>query len=90
VALPGFFGDDLWDLFERRLPTAQFRARVENGVEIDPTLKEPGLFGLFLLTLNDPALFSAMEAVTQCGRIGCFTGGFYRRNNSDGGPHIYP
>ncbi len=63
---------------------------MEHGVEIELTLDEPGLFGLFLLTLNDPALFSAIEAVTQCGPIGCFTGRVYRRHNSDGRAHHYP
>jgi hypothetical protein len=90
VPLPGFFPQemltDLWKRFER----AEFSRRVEHGVEIEHTLEESAPLALVLVPLNDPALFTVIDRITNCGAIGCFSGRVQLRRASANGGHYYP
>ena len=89
VRLAGFIDPSLLDDFHRRLRRAAFISRVEDGVEIEHTLADATLEALLILPLNDPQLLTAIEAITGCGHIGCFTGRIFRREAAERG-HYYP
>ena len=91
LRLPAFLDAALAASIESRLSSAAFRARVEDGLEIEGTLDDPALTSLFRFVLNDPALFDVVDALTSCGPIGCFTGRVYRRRASTRpGEQYYP
>lgn len=91
VALPSFLGGDLLGIVDAHLDAASFETRVEKGREIEETINDPFLGQLFTFVLNDPALFSAIDRITGCGPIGCFTGRIYRRRASRwSGDRHYP
>lgn len=90
VRLPGFFSPDLLDDFRKRLEGASFSHRVEDGIEIELTLEEPAPLALAMVPMNDPALFAAIDRITGCGSIGCFTGRVHMRHASSDGGHYYP
>jgi hypothetical protein len=88
VRLSGFIAPDLLAEFDRRVADATFTPRVEDDVELEETLTDPVVEAMLLLPLNDPALFRAVDAITGCGHIGCFTGRIFRRRARRG--HYYP
>jgi hypothetical protein len=89
--LPGFLDRPLLDLVRGRLAVARFAPRVdEHGIELEQTLDDERLAGLFTVALNDPALFALVESMTGCRAIGCFTGRVYRRAARDDAGHYYP
>jgi hypothetical protein len=89
--LPGFLDRALLDLVRGRLAVARFVPRLdEQGVELEQTLDDEPLAGLFTVALNDPGLFSVIESVTHCPAIGCFTGRVYRRGLREDAGHYYP
>lgn len=89
--LPGFLDPAFLGLVTRRLPQARFTPRLDtDGIELEETLDDESLMGSFVVTLNDPELFAAVERITGCGRIGCFAGRVYRRRRSNGAGHYYP
>ena len=91
LRLPAFLDDSLRAAVDQRLVSATFQTRVEKGMEIEETIVEPALVGLFTLVLNDPRLFALVDRLTGCGPIGCFTGRVYRRRASRGaGDQYYP
>ena len=91
LRFPRFLDEALAAAVESRLAGARFRARVEDGLEIEGTLEEPALIDLFRFVLNDPALFDAVDRLTSCGPIGCFTGRVYRRRaGTRPGEQYYP
>lgn len=81
--VPGFFGDDVLAAFDRRLPDSAFRDRIEDGVCLERWLADEWLLALVTVLLNDPALFRAIDALTGCGPIGCFSGRVYERRGAD-------
>jgi hypothetical protein len=89
--LPGFLDPALLALVAGGLPKARFTPRLDtHGVELEETLDDEPLMGSFVVTLNDPALFAAVERITGCDQIGCFAGRVYRRRRSSGPGHYYP
>jgi hypothetical protein len=91
VRLPGFLDRPLLDLIKSRLSVAPFVPRVdEHGVELEQTLDDEPLAGLFTVALNDPRLFALIQSVTGCPSIGCFTGRVYRRAVRNDAGHYYP
>jgi hypothetical protein len=89
VRLPGFLDDNLLTEFERRVAGAPFTPRIEDGVEIEETLADAVVEALLIFPLNDPALFAAIDAITECGSVGCFTGRIFRRR-ADAAGQYYP
>lgn len=91
LRLPKFLDSQLAALVDARLDDAAFERRVDKGREIEETIEEPSLVGLFTLVLNDPRLFALVDRMTGCGPIGCFTGRIYRRRESRWeGDRYYP
>ncbi len=91
VRFPAFLGDDVRALVDARLDGAAFRMRVDKGREIEETIDDPSVAGLFTFLLNDPRLFALVSEITGCGPIGCFTGRIYRRRASRWeGDRYYP
>jgi hypothetical protein len=88
VRLHGFLDDNLLNAFDRRVAAAPFTRRIEDGVEIEETLADPIVEALLILPLNDPALFAAIDAITGCGSIGCFTGRIFRRRAAAAGQYF--
>jgi hypothetical protein len=89
VRLPGFIDPELLATIRSRLDGAAFSRRVENGVEVELTLEEPAPLAIAMVTLNDPALFTVIDRITQCGPIGCFSGRMYARHAGVNGSHYY-
>ena len=59
--------------------------------EIEETIDDPGIAGLFTFVLNDPDFFRLIERLTVCAPIGCFIGRIYRRRASRWpGDRVYP
>jgi hypothetical protein len=90
VFLRGFLGDDVLSIVNSRLARGSFRKRIEDGREIERTLDDPRLIALYLVALNDPALFAAIARLTGCDAIGCFTGRVHLRGPRADGGHYYP
>lgn len=89
VRLANFLSDDLVTEFHRRVAQDAFAPRLDSGIEIEETLVDTVSEALLIVPLNDPALFRAIDVVTQCGPIGCFTGRVFRRRAAAVG-HYYP
>jgi hypothetical protein len=90
VFLRGFLGDDVLSIFRTRLARGAFRNRIEDGREIERTLDDPAVVAMYLVALNDPAVFTAVTRVTGCGPIGCFSGRVHLRGPREDGGHYYP
>jgi hypothetical protein len=90
IRLREFFAPELLQALDRRLDLAAFRPRVEDGREIELTLDAPDALALTVVALNDPALFAAIDGVTECGSIGCFSGRVHLRRAAPEGGHYYP
>jgi 2-oxoglutarate-Fe(II)-dependent oxygenase superfamily protein len=81
---------DLLAMLRKRLESARFSRRIEDGVEIELTLEEPAPLALAMVALNDPALFATIDRITACGPVGCFSGRVYSRQARADGAHYYP
>jgi len=90
ILLPGFVSPALLAVIERLLPTAEFRPRVENGVELEMKLENGLLHHTLMFGLNEPRTFAWARAVTGCGPVGCFYGRVFFRQRVDGSGHHYP
>lgn len=91
IQLPSFLDPGLGALLDRRLAAAPFRARIEEGTEIEETLDDPNLAALCHFVMNDRRLFSVIDRLTGCGPFAQFTGRVYRRRAPAApGEHYYP
>lgn len=91
IQLPSFLDRGLGSLLDGRLSRAPFRARIENGIEIEDALDDANLAALCHFLLNDRRLFSLIDRLTGCGPIASFTGRVYRRRAATRpGEHYYP
>lgn len=91
IQLPSFLDGGLGSLVDERLSRASFRARIENGLEIEDALDDANLAALCHFLLNDRRLFSLIDRLTGCGPIASFTGRVYRRRAATKpGEHYYP
>ena len=78
LLLPKFADATLLDLIERKLNETDYRVvDRETGVELRPV--DCTAYLAAELLLNSPRLFRAIEALTGCDRIACFSGRIYRR-----------
>ena len=84
LKLLGFVDPPLLALLLDAADGAEFRERTHHGIGVE-LCAAPGLLsGTLELACNDPALFSAIDALTGCGSIGCFEGRVYRLAPSTG------
>ncbi|HKP37231.1 MAG TPA: 2OG-Fe(II) oxygenase [Pyrinomonadaceae bacterium] len=78
LLLPKFAEATLLELIERKLNQTDYRVvDRETGVELRPI--DCTAYLATELLLNSPPLFRAIEALTGCDRIACFSGRIYRR-----------
>jgi hypothetical protein len=78
LLLPKFADATLLDLIERKLSQTDYRVvHRETGVELRPI--DCTAYLATELLLNSPPLFRAIEALSGCDRIACFSGRVYRR-----------
>jgi hypothetical protein len=86
IRLPSLFEPELLELVHREVEKTEFVDRVHAAVDAetkapacDQKLPENSLASALLnLAFNSSALFSLIEAVTGCGRIGSFSGSVHR------------
>jgi hypothetical protein len=82
LLLPNFADSALLDLLERKLNETEYRVvDRETGVELRPI--DCTAYLATELLLNSPGLFRAIEGLTGCATIACFSGRIYRRPPSD-------
>jgi len=78
LVLPNFLDARLLELIAKKLEGAEYRVvNRETGVELRPS--DCTLYLATELLLNSPSLFRAIEQITGCARIACFSGRIYRR-----------
>jgi len=78
LLLPNFLDDPLLDLIKQKLGQTEYRVvDRETGVELRPI--DCTAYLATELLLNNPKLFRAIEAITGCDKIACFSGRIYRR-----------
>lgn len=78
LLLPNFADTALVDLLERKLNETDYRlVDRETGVELRPI--DCTAYLAAELLLNSPRLFRAIEGLTGCATIACFSGRIYRR-----------
>ena len=78
LLLPNFADSALLDLLERKLNETDYQlVDRETGVELRPT--DCIAYLAAELLLNSPSLFRAIEGLTGCATIACFSGRIYRR-----------
>ena len=78
LVLPNFLDARLLELIAKKLEGAEYRVvNRETGVELRPS--DCTLYLATELLLNSPSLFRAIEQITDCARIACFSGRIYRR-----------
>jgi hypothetical protein len=78
VRLPGFLDAAHVELTNRYIDEIGFLPRVHEGIGTELCLPEGRAVRLMFFLVNDPALFAAIERITGCAPIGCFTGRLYR------------
>jgi hypothetical protein len=83
LLLPNFLDAPLLDLIQRKLGETEYRVvDRETGVELRPI--DCTAYLATELLLNTPKLFRAIEQLTGCDPVACFSGRIYRRPpNSD-------
>jgi hypothetical protein len=78
LLLPNFADSALLDLLERKLNETEYQVvDRETGVELRPI--DCTAYLAAELLLNSPRLFRAIEGLTGCATIACFSGRIYRR-----------
>ena len=78
LLLPGFLDSPLLNLLQLKLDETDYRVvDRETGVELRPV--DCTAYLAAELLLNNPKLFRAIELMTGCARIACFSGRIYRR-----------
>src|ERR1043165_1501966 len=78
LRLPNFLDTRLLELIEKKLHETEYCVvDRETGVELRPI--DCTAYLAAELLLNNPKLFRAMEQITACERIACFSGRIYRR-----------
>ena len=78
LLLPNFLDARLLELIAKKLEGVEYRVvDRETGVELRPI--DCTAYLATELLLNSPSLFRAIEQITGCARIACFSGRIYRR-----------
>ena len=78
LLLPGFLDPPLLNLLQLKLDETDYRAvDRQTGVELRPV--DCTAYLAAELLLNNPKLFRAIELMTGCARMACFSGRIYRR-----------
>jgi len=81
LLLPKFLDARLLELIEKKLEGAEYRVvDRETGVELRPI--DCTAYLATELLLNSPRVFRAIEQITGCARIACFSGRIYQRPTS--------
>jgi hypothetical protein len=78
LQFPHFVEPELLELLLSRIKLESFTARTDEGIAAEEFLREDFTVALLHLMVNDRKLHEAVEQITHCGRIGCFTGRLYR------------
>ena len=78
LLLPNFLHTRLLELIQKKLEQTEYRVvDRETGIELRPI--DCTAYLAVELLLNSPKLFRAIEQITGCARIVCFSGRIYRR-----------
>ena len=78
LVLPDFLDRRLLDLIQQKLEQTEYRVvDRETGVELRPI--DCTVYLATELLLNSPKVFRAIEEITGCAPIACFSGRIYRR-----------
>ena len=78
LLLPKFLDARLLELIEKKLEGAEYRVvDRETGVELRPI--DCTAYLATELLMNSPRVFRAIEQITGCARIACFSGRIYQR-----------
>ncbi len=78
LIMRNFLDERLLDLIQQKLEQTEYRVvDRETGVELRPI--DCTAYLATELLLNSPKLFRAIEAITGCDQIACFSGRIYRR-----------
>jgi len=78
LRLPNFLDARLLELIEKKLHETEYCVvERETGIELRPS--DCTAYLATELLLNSPKLFRAIEQITGCARITCFSGRIYRR-----------
>src|SRR5437763_9350548 len=78
VILPLFIDASLLQLISRRLEQAEYQLQVYEGIGQDLHPNDALTTSLLNFLCNNCRLFETVEAITGCGRVGCFVGKVYR------------
>jgi hypothetical protein len=78
VRIPAFLTASLVEEVTRGLSEASFRQREHGEIGVEDCMEPNAILARLLLVANDPSLFAAIQAIAQCGAIGCFDGRVYR------------
>ena len=86
VRLRALLDPELLQFIQPHIDRGEFYERVHQDIGSNRELCMTGntAFGALLLLMNDEKLFTIIQDVTQCDRIGCFEGRIYRVNPEAG------
>ncbi len=84
LLLPAFLDGPLLRAVHNQLATAPFHDRSHDGIGVELCLSEGPLSSGLEFLWNTPELFALIEALTDCGPLGCFEGRVYRMAPAEG------
>ena len=78
IRLEGFLAPALLRFIHDRLEVAEFTERVHDDISAELCLQHDAALDLLHFLGNDERLFTLVQQLTGCSRIGCFLGRIYR------------
>ena len=83
VHLPGFLEPELYRQIAAAIDVASFERRDHSGIGSEECMVANAVLARLHFLANDPRLFEAIEEISGCGPIGCFSGRVYRMSAGD-------
>jgi len=77
IKFPRLLDRKLLNFIQPIIHQAVFYPTASQGIGAELSMSQNEALSLLYLLTNDPRLFQIVERITDCGRIGCFTGRVY-------------
>jgi hypothetical protein len=78
IRLPRILSTELLEEFSLRISNSDWEERIHDNIGLEVCLSDKRIVALLNFLLNDQSLFRLLERITDCNRIGSFSGRVYR------------